>query len=890
MLTRVARNAPLGALALVLLALPPTAHAKLIFQPSWNAESTLHKFGQAYIIQLKPTGVGDEPVTPTQQAKYCAAAQEWARRHHEVTEGQHEITRVTFFKVPGGDVPSNSHVEWMREHGRPHVWVMGNGQPVKLITMYDVAYGCRTVWDVVDGEITDVGTTCEHADPDATCESDENGNSICTLDGEPIVRSALDWGWVLAHENSHWFHAIDDEYKPDGNAIEGFKVCVGDEDNEGTEQTSMMSEWNRNHWCDDETHVNPLTFMGVDVSNPMSDSGWERARTHWPILESHVDGTYEEVDLDALDPIECVWLFELSNDSAILLDASGSMSHVDPDTQQTAFHQALQGALGLYNSTAVGRSTGILQFNSDAQWLIDYEPFETPALGPFNENPAGATDICEAIITGANTTWAENPGEGQGAMLLLTDGRPTVGTCDSDADVLDAAWFACSKGPYPIAIFPLAYGDADAVLLAEVAQTCGGMVLAAGQDSNFPLTEPHDMKVDLARAGIRVRHHLELLHARRRFDALEQSETFHVPEGSPQLDVSWLGNGKKGITVGGIELSCDLATLTFELESPSGVLVDAELHSIVGPGEIGYDTRTVRVPDPEPGTWTARILAPDATCPTVAPRFGWVGSVKHGRLSAQVEAIPDSAPRNTPVTLVAWMRNPEPYPTTGLTVDARVVSRGSSTDVEMRDDGLGVDPVAGDGQYTGVFNAATAALPSGPYTVRASIATTRTSTGVTVGEGGLPEVTASRPPPLPVAAELLVESTFAYSDCCDPALSARDPSAPPCQSACRPARLTPRFRRVRVGSTRVLTATLASEEPMRTEDLEIGMGPGIVVSDVRGRSIGRRGVQLIQFRATVRDDAPVGPHSLTVRAGSRLVRKENAFVVGDRRPGRRTRP
>ena len=66
---------------------------------------------------------------------------------------------------------------------------------------------------------------------------------------------------------------------------------------------------------------------------------------------------------------------------------------------------------------------------------------------------------------------------------------------------------------------------------------------------------------------------------------------------------------------------------------------------------------------------------------------------------------------------------------------------------------------------------------------------------------------------------------------------------------------------------------------MRTEGLEVGMGPGIDVSDVQVTDLDRSGRWVIHFRAVVRDDAPAGPRALTVRAGSTRVRRENAFVV-----------
>ena len=116
---------------------------------------------------------------------------------------------------------------------------------------------------------------------------------------------------------------------------------------------------------------------------------------------------------------------------------------------------------------------------------------------------------------------------------------------------------------------------------------------------------------------------------------------------------------------------------------------------------------------PEPGTWTARIVAPDATCPTVGPRFGWVGSIRHGRIRAHVDATPRTAARDTPVTVVAWLEDPGPYRATGLTVHAEVLSRGDRVAIELTDDGLDTDPEAGDGYYTGLFNPQAAPLLPG---------------------------------------------------------------------------------------------------------------------------------------------------------------------------------
>jgi hypothetical protein len=625
-------------------------------------------------------------------------------------------------------------------------------------------------------------------------------------------------------------------------------------------------------------------YKGFEVDNPVGTPMWTTVVEHWPELAGHVAGTYPDVDEDALPPVNCVFHPDAPNDSLLILDRSGSMDYADPVTGQTALEQAVEAAVGVYNTTIVGESSGVLGFNEQVTTLVDYEPYDGTPVQGIDVTPDGFTDLCSAITTGAAMVRAEHPEQAHGSALLLSDGLPTVEGCSTGAEVLDAAWEACFGGQYPVSMSTMAFGEADAELLFDVATLCNGKIYAMGQETSQILPPPHELKIDLSAAAVDVRDRTRLLLERRTFAGAQQTEGLVSPAGARSLEMVWLGDGHP---------TCDLALLDFELVSPMGVVHAAEDESPVGPEEIAYHTRTVRVPNPEPGHWIARLGFSGPTVPCVGTRFGWLAHLDHRDLRAEAAAQPRVTPRNRPVTLTAALLFPRPDRGTPLAVTANVLHRGTTFPAVLKDDGVGADAQAADGIYTTVFNPDGFLYPSGIYTLRARLISTQGVTQSVVPEPGCIETGETATPPTRGTAQAEVDTSFVYRPCCDPTVVPPTPSEQcPAAQACADGVL-PSFGSLTAGQAyQRLSLTLAGHE-VGTSGVRVGLGSGIVVTNVTSTPSPSTGTTLVQFNAAVGLNATDGPRDVHLRWGGKrmgaaapiAVTSTAAGKVPDRRNG-----
>ena len=860
-------------LSLLLVAAPASAYVE-VCGPHTNAYTTHGDdvtFFQ-YVVDLRPPksdGIVEPPLDASAQAKYCLAAQEWGRRVHEMTHGQHRLGRVHFFNTD----ETFAQVHWYREVGVPRIsWsncFLGYGE----FQMFDEVLGCVTNWQVENGQVVADGMFC--TEPGFECvDQGAFGRFYCADEGVPVERPGTDWGHTLAHETSHWYYnANDDYYNSPSDALPAFQICMGDaQENQGLDTTSLMASRVRNRWCDDETHLPSRDFQGVNVANPSPNSAWSAALESVPDL-MHSDTEYPDVDLIGLDPTECLFHFEVENDGLIVLDRSGSMDYLDPDTNQTALDQAVESALGLYNTTRPGAASGILGFNASVTTLQAYgEPQVT--LDSLPVQPNGSTDLCEAIQEAVSTIRAAEPAAAHGLAVLLSDGLPTVNGCDTENDVLAAAWLACFSGIYPVSISTVAFGAADHELLSRVASMCGGQFTPAGAESADAQTPPHLIKVEMTRAAYDARFYTSLLAERRPFDQMEQTETFHVPAGAQHVEMVWLGDGHP---------ACDLSLLQFELISPTAVPYDAAGNSPVGAAEIQYHSRSVRVDNPEPGTWTARISepGPSFTCFPAAPWFGWVGELKHRRLEAEVVAAQAVAPRNTPITLTADLRFPYGDRATAITAEATVWRAGQATPVAMADDGLGADVLAMDGIYTGVFNPDGFVVDPGAHSVRVRLQAVE-GTAVSVEPGHRPPGGAlGLMPPARGTADVLVETSFVLQDCCDPSIMAPpDPLYPDCTGllVCNAA-VVPNLPATLVPGLSYSSLTVDLVGHNLGGEVQVGLGGEVLISNVSLSYDPLLDTTQVLFDATVDPRASEGAKDLVIRYGQQYFRSASATQV-----------
>ena len=244
-----------------------------------------------YVVWLVPTDpMGSVlPLTGEDKAKYCAAAQEFARRTWDVTNGRHRIRKVIFVYDETPPV-SQRHVTWRRYHATPSA----GGS----INMYDEDLGCRPNWGTSGGEVVRLPGTCPAG---FTCEATPTRPRCLTPENEPVPGAADRWGWVLTHEAGHAYYGLADEYLyPGGDPDDDYlHICNNPETN-----TSLMSNRERDHWCDSETHLHQRWILGyadsagpddVQVTEP-SLAGyhvWTDAQATWTDLLDYTLGDTE---------------------------------------------------------------------------------------------------------------------------------------------------------------------------------------------------------------------------------------------------------------------------------------------------------------------------------------------------------------------------------------------------------------------------------------------------------------------------------------------------------------------------------------------------------------------------------------------------------------------
>lgn len=803
------------ALAVVLLAIISAAG---LFSDHAGAAENDH--GLVYSVWFAPPLPGEPavPMTVQDQVHYCGAAEEWSRRIWEVTDGSHLIYQVHFYSGYEAPPPS-TEVVWIRSEGTPNGGCSDPEINNRCFSMYDFKKGCTKIYEVHEGELT---AHLECLGENQVCSSedaDDARTAICMENGEPVETPLDELGWVMAHENAHSHYNLLDEYVPNSStAIYNlYHVCVGEPDNQGTDQTSMMAKRMRNHWCDSSTHVTerPVRDKDGDIlldggGNPFiahnpnhnPDGAWHDAlESYWQKHELEYSGSYDNVPdfpglpiahLETGNAVQfCVWHFQGDgqpvNDALVLLDKSGSMNFRHPafDDGPTALEGAVDSALSFYNSLREGRLGGILAFDTDVTELISYDVKDENKTS-LNVNPGGNTNLCRAIREGADAVKAKSPSAdfGGGQQILISDGLPTVPGCNTDAEVLLATMDACDGGVdgVGVATNTVALGDADRALLRQVAEACGArttalLVPTSSLDIDGQIVQrstPLQVRATLARSARFARAYTEVLNRDAPLAPI-RNDSFIVPPGASELTVEWMGDGFEHLFFADIEaIQCNFDALNFMLVRPNGTTVDNGVSPIAGESE--YLSKSIRVNAPMPGDWQARIVPDDSficypqfaglhTWGDYDPRVSVVASVRASNIRPQLEVAPTVAPRDTPIRITSSISMVPNARLTGISAVAKVTGEDGQTEaVALFDDGTNGDENAADGTYTGIFNSDHEQRDPGGYRVAVTLQSTKNvSTAVFAGDLGL-EIAAA---PLPSAshARFEVEDTFVYRDC-----------------------------------------------------------------------------------------------------------------------------
>jgi hypothetical protein len=164
----------------------------------------------------------------------------------------------------------------------------------------------------------------------------------------------------------------------------------------------------------------------------------------------------------------------------LVIDHSGSMrGYMDPANSAFKMEAAKQSALLAAKTLLPGDQLGVVQFDSEPDWVVPLGPFQANAAEAIKQiEPAGGTDIYPALdlaegkLAGISKTQAATK-----HILLLTDGQSADG---------DYAGVIARMKAHGITLSTIAVGtDADTKLLADLAKKGGGRTYVVNDPSKL---------------------------------------------------------------------------------------------------------------------------------------------------------------------------------------------------------------------------------------------------------------------------------------------------------------------------------------------------------------------------------------------------------------------
>lgn len=873
-------KAPKTLLARLVLALPALLPAAVAAQ-SPEVAPGIHE----YVFWLEPRDLSDNllPLTLQHKAKYCATAQEFARRTYDTTNGRHTIRKVTFVYDEAAPV-GGYHIRWRRYHDVPNAGFR--------INMYDEDKGCIPAWGTSGGSVIELPSTCPAG---LTCNNVGDRPRCIDAANDFVQRTAAEWGWVLTHEAGHAFYNLPDEYLyPIGQPQDFLHIC-----NNPVTDTSLMAHRDRDHWCDSDTHLYQRWILGfatsagpddVQVTEPslQNYNVWDDAKSTWMDLQDYVVGEYDDDPAPAFSPAAdlCVFTGALAdatpiNDTILVVDKSGSMGFKNSASPfgPTALEAAFDAALAHYNAIPLnGRNVGILLFDTAVTEAVAYAPrTSTKTAGAFSISHGGFTDICLAIDEGAARVRTSGAADPRGAVVLLTDGLPTQAPCDDKSAVLSAVVNACMDSP-PVEVWPIAFGDADYDLIHQISNACETMAMWIEKPPNSAQENTYEVRSSLLRQGYRARSYQEVVFDRSP-TVEDNAHAFTVPPGTAELEVSWAGEPFQWADPD-VGIRCRFEQLDFELLDPNGVPQGTD--PVSPAAEASYFIRTKRVERPAAGTWTMRATAGAtflcrADHPTYrgyVPELTSLAQIHGAAVEAEVRLSRSVMARNQALTLTAVLHADAVTALTDISVKAEIRHDGNVSNLTLRDDGTQGDEVAGDGVYTGVFNDCGAPLAAGAYRVIVTlVADENTATGV-VSPRFDHALTGKAPQPGPgVSAMLIEERAVVVRDCLEASEANRcGQPAPAPGVACRSKAVHPTVTGIELepGSTANGLEVCIDGVVLVARGVRIGLGPGVKASNVQTHYDAVANRTCITFDATVADNAPGGDISVTVGFGDEV--------------------
>lgn len=149
--------------------------------------------------------------------------------------------------------------------------------------------------------------------------------------------------------------------------------------------------------------------------------------------------------------------------------------------------------------------------------------------------------------------------------------------------------------------------------------------------------------------------------------------------------------------------------LDLVLVSPSGQVIDPTV-AATDP-DVDHEDRVVEggraevygLRQPEVGTWTLRVSAPSVVEPSGSAAYAAVALFENPEIELGVEVLRESVHSGEPLDLRASLSENGIPPAAAAVTAVVALPDGSEQTLALRDDGAGIDPVAGDGVYNGRF-------------------------------------------------------------------------------------------------------------------------------------------------------------------------------------------
>ncbi|MGM0498069.1 MAG: VWA domain-containing protein [Bacteroidota bacterium] len=521
-------------------------------------------------------------------------------------------------------------------------------------------------------------------------------------------------GHALAHELGHYAYAVYDEYKDDQGPKPGFPHT------NDTPKNSIMNyhwEWQNFSVPDDykntdERKTAHYRMYGESIWETLiSDSVFDSLWGDLGYL-GYKNDRYVFSDLQGLTSVplplkkptdnpDLEIIYMEGSEACIIIDDSGSMGTDDK------MASAISGAKSYLDKMKTSTDyAAVVAFNSSASTIGALGKLDNAKKAAFKTaidglSAGGGTSFDAALSSGYNILSSSTRKGTYKYIVLLSDG---------EASVPYSVLTQLKDGNIPVYAIGLGSG-ADMNALGAIASGTDGKsyYTATSASLNAIYSDIASISTD-EKLTARVKENLNI-NKNTASAQMKVDSTCQTAEFSTGFPVS--------------------ESISLELTSPSGEAINASnagsMDNVTLISEDGYIT--YKINNPESGTWKLDITASGLTEQTEV--------IMEGKTDSDFSIDTKIIGGNYPEPILAVATVSKNYPVKGLNVEAEVTAPdGSTSPLQLLDNGVSPDVTAGDGQYA----AALTDYTDGSYTFTIAADNsagtgTETSKGVTLKNG-----------------------------------------------------------------------------------------------------------------------------------------------------------